>query len=156
MNWSVKPRSAVNMNPNCPLALQHNSQNAQTERWRAAGGKRATARKGVPLHLLWTDVTFLSNRTHLRPGSAIPLWGLSSTGQLPFLLSWGRWMLSKKYPPRFSNKFFTQQVSFSSDMARSSKFEFYGDQINEVFFPYTSTVYALLDHLPLFESGSLT
>lgn len=41
-------------------------------------------------------------------------------------------------------------------MARSSKFEFYGGLINEIFFSYTSTVYALLNNLPLFQSGSVS
>ena len=39
-------------------------------------------------------------------------------------------------------------------MARSSEFEFYGGLLNEIL-SYASAIYALVNNLPLFESGRL-
>lgn len=41
------------------------------------------------------------------------------------------------------------QVSFSSDTARSSKFELHGGLLNEIL-SYASAIYALVNNLPLF------
>lgn len=131
----MKPWFAVTVNPNGPFALQHNFKNTRVRAGIAAGGKRAAA---------WTSFLFAffgllsfsfpigpKAKNWLSSPSLGPLIHLPAS--FPALLGQMN-AFQKKYSTWFSCKFFIQQVHFSSDMARSPKFEFYGGLINEIFF----------------------